>query len=182
MPRRTSADLVMFSKYDDARSSAQRGTMQTTHTRPFRSSALRLLVILSILAGAAFALYDQTRVGAIIGHSLKMLGIPTSAAGATLTVNSTADTNDASDAILTLREAIMISNGTRAAGPSEAAQVSGTPGGGLDNIVFDLGVGTPTINVGSSGLGVLPTISNPVFINGNTGGATRVELSGATLP
>ncbi len=151
--------------------------MQTTHTRPFLSSALRILVILSILTGAAFVVYDRTRVGAIIGHSLKKLGLSTGAAGATLTVNSTADTDDAGDSLLTLREAIRISNGIRGVGPGETGQVVGPPGGGLDNIVFDVGTGTPTITVTS----VLPTISNPVFINGNTGGATRVELSGAAL-
>jgi len=49
-------------------------------------------------------------------------------AGATLTVNSTADTDNNADTLLTLREAILISNGTRAVGAGEAAQVSGTPG------------------------------------------------------
>ncbi|MGH8248367.1 MAG: hypothetical protein ACREUU_18265, partial [Gammaproteobacteria bacterium] len=54
------------------------------------------------------------------------------------------------------------------------------PGG--DSIAFDLGPGTPTINVGSTGLGDLATIASgqPVTIDGNTGGATRIELNGTT--
>ncbi len=47
--------------------------------------------------------------------------------------------------------------------------------GTLDAIEFNLGAGTPTINL----LSALPTITDPVTINGNTGGSTRVELNGA---
>jgi CSLREA domain-containing protein len=43
-----------------------------------------------------------------------------------------------------------------------------------DTITFDLGSGTPTINVATQ----LPTVTAPVTIRGNTGGATRVELRG----
>ncbi len=46
---------------------------------------------------------------------------------------------------------------------------------GADSIVFNLGVGTPIINLTSA----LPAITGPVIISGNTGGATRVELNGA---
>src|SRR5262249_28648649 len=95
--------------------------------------------------------------------------------GATLTVNSPADIDNTNDKPLTLREASPTRNKARAVGAGEAAQVSGTPGGGGDSIVFNLGAGTPTINLTSA----LPTIASPVSINGNTGGATRVELNGA---
>ena len=74
---------------------------------------------------------------------------------ATLTVTNTNDNGAGS-----LRAAITASN----------ASV-----GTLDTIDFALGAGTPTINL----LSGLPTITDPVIINGNTGGSTRVELNGA---
>jgi CSLREA domain-containing protein len=87
------------------------------------------------------------------------------APNATFTVNSTADTDDgACNANCTLREAIKAANNTP----------------GADTIQFALGAGTPTINVGSTGLSDLPRITDAVTINGNTGGATRVELNGAS--
>ena len=50
-------------------------------------------------------------------------------------------------------------------------------------IQFAVGMGNPTIMVGSSGLGPLPSVlaninGFPVIINGNSGGATRVVLDG----
>ncbi len=45
---------------------------------------------------------------------------------------------------------------------------------GADTINFALGAGVPTIAPG----GALPAITQPVTINGNTGGATRIELDG----
>ena len=83
------------------------------------------------------------------------------APSATYTVNSTADTDDGTcDATnCTLREAINAANANSNA----------------DTIEFNIGSGTPTIAVGATGL---PTITQPVTINGNTGGATRVELNG----
>ena len=81
----------------------------------------------------------------------------------TFFVNSAADTDDgACNANCTLREAINAAN----ASP------------GADSIQFGIGAGTPTINVGSTGLGGLPRITEAATINGNTGGATRVELNG----
>ncbi len=47
---------------------------------------------------------------------------------------------------------------------------------GLDTILFNLGAGTPVINVT---LGALPDITEPLVIDGASGGATRVELNGA---
>ncbi|HEX5732816.1 MAG TPA: BACON domain-containing carbohydrate-binding protein [Blastocatellia bacterium] len=82
---------------------------------------------------------------------------------ATFFVNSAADTDDgACNADCTLREAINAANATP----------------GADAIQFAIGAGNPTINVGGSGLGSLPVITDAVTINGNTGGATRVELNG----
>lgn len=87
---------------------------------------------------------------------------------ATITVNTTADTV-AADGQCSLREAMQAAN-TNTVVNECAAGVTG-----LDTIEFNLGTGTPTINV----LSALPQISQPLFINGNTGGATRVELNGA---
>jgi CSLREA domain-containing protein len=46
-------------------------------------------------------------------------------------------------------------------------------------IEFALGSGTPTIQVGSSGLRGLPTLFGLVVIDGSSGGADRVELDGS---
>ncbi|MDO8615106.1 MAG: thrombospondin type 3 repeat-containing protein [Dehalococcoidia bacterium] len=80
---------------------------------------------------------------------------------ATFTVNSIADPGDGTCDVTecTLREAINAANADAAA----------------DTIDFDVGAGTPTINVSAAGL---PVISQPVTINGNSGDATRVELNG----
>jgi CSLREA domain-containing protein len=87
------------------------------------------------------------------------------AAAMTFTVNSTADTGDATpDGVCddgagncTLREAIQEANANL----------------GADMIEFALGAGTPSVNTAGQ-----LTITDPVTINGNTGGATRVELNG----
>ncbi len=47
---------------------------------------------------------------------------------------------------------------------------------GPDIIDFNLGTGTPSIALAAA----LPTITDPVTISGNTGGATRVELNGTS--
>jgi uncharacterized repeat protein (TIGR01451 family)/CSLREA domain-containing protein len=85
-----------------------------------------------------------------------------------ITVNTLAD-----DAVInsncTLREAIIAANTNLAV---DACQ----PGAaGPDTIQFSLGAGTPAINL----LSALPTITEPLTINGNTGGSLRVELNGA---
>ncbi|HZT06161.1 MAG TPA: CSLREA domain-containing protein [Chloroflexota bacterium] len=83
-------------------------------------------------------------------------------------VNSTADSDDGvcDLANCTLREAINAANASF----------------GADTITFDLGPGVPTIQVGTGGGAVantvLPPITEAVTIDGNTGGATRVELDG----
>jgi hypothetical protein len=89
---------------------------------------------------------------------------------ATVMVNSTTDVADGNtssivnlmatpgaDGVISLREAITAANNTP----------------GMDTIQFDLGSGTPSITLSSS----LPTVTDAVTINGNTGGATRVEIN-----
>ncbi len=67
-----------------------------------------------------------------------------------------------------LRDAITAANTNLPVGGC----VAGVPG--LDVIRFDIGTGTPSIRVRSQ----LPAIIEEVFIDGGTGGATRVELDG----
>jgi len=87
----------------------------------------------------------------------------------TITVTTTADTL-AVDGQCSLREAIQAANTN--------VQVNECPPGasGLDVIVFNIGTGTPSIPVNSA----LPNITETLVINGNTGGATRIELNGLT--
>jgi HYR domain-containing protein len=75
----------------------------------------------------------------------------------TFTVTTTADTGAGS-----LRAAI--------------DQANTSPGPDLIN--FNLGAGTPTINVGSVTGTPLQAITEAVTIDGNTGGSTRIELNG----
>jgi hypothetical protein len=99
-------------------------------------------------------------------------------ANSTISVNSTADSN-VRDSEITLREAILIANGTLAKNTLTAAEqllVAGNPAAGLDAIHFAIpGAGVPTISIGS-----LPTITDIVEIDGTTQSAGRVELNGTT--
>lgn len=93
-----------------------------------------------------------------------------STAAATFTVNTTTDTNDftCDTTHCSLREAIIAAN----------ANV-----GFKDTIAFNIpGAGVQTINVGSTGLGALPFISDPVDINGYTqpGSAVNTRTDGST--
>jgi hypothetical protein len=105
---------------------------------------------------------------------------------ATITVNSTDDSN-IRNAILTLREAILIANGTLnvpALTVAEQAQINGTVGTAADRdtIAFNIGA------IGSlqliQPLSALPPISDPAIVDGwSQGGAgynglPLVELSG----
>jgi CSLREA domain-containing protein len=87
----------------------------------------------------------------------------------TITVTTTADTF-AVDGQCSLREAIQAANTN--------VQVNECPSGasGLDVIAFNIGTGTPSIPINSA----LPNITEAVTINGATGGATRIELNGAS--
>ena len=93
------------------------------------------------------------------------------AMAATIIVNSTGDTA-ANDGTCTLREAITAANTNTASGAAVGECAAGQAG--LDNIEFALGAGTPSIPLTSS----LSQINEPININGNTGGSTRVELNG----
>ncbi|HMX28129.1 MAG TPA: SBBP repeat-containing protein, partial [Blastocatellia bacterium] len=84
-----------------------------------------------------------------------------------IVVNSSADTV-AADGFCTLREAIQAANTNAAVNECRAGQA------GLDTIEFSLPGNSATISPTSA----LPTITEPIYINGNTGGATRVELNG----
>jgi CSLREA domain-containing protein len=85
-------------------------------------------------------------------------------------VNTTADEDGTNPAGCSLREAIIAANSNAPFGGCAA----GTPG--LDTIQFNLGTGTPSIVLTSA----LPEITEPISINGNTGGATRIELDGSS--
>ena len=85
---------------------------------------------------------------------------------AAITVTGTGDTI-ATDGVVTLREAITAANTNAPAGDAPA----GTPG--LDTINFSIaGAGVKTINVANV---ALPTITDPVSINGYTQGAAAAN-------
>ncbi|HEX8998688.1 MAG TPA: CSLREA domain-containing protein, partial [Blastocatellia bacterium] len=87
-----------------------------------------------------------------------------------MVVNTTADTVSA-DGFCSLREAIQATN-------TNSFVNECSPGApGLDNIIFDLGAGTPAITLTAA----LPAVTEPINLNGNTGGSTRVELNGTGL-
>ncbi|NOT60030.1 MAG: CSLREA domain-containing protein, partial [Acidobacteria bacterium] len=88
-----------------------------------------------------------------------------------ITVNTTADTV-AADGFCSLREAIQAANTNTAVNECPAGTV------GMTTIEFNVGTGTPTINVTGDSL---PLITEPLTIKGNTGGATRIELNGAAI-
>lgn len=104
---------------------------------------------------------------------------------ATITVNSTADT-EANDGVCTLREAIKAANTDTASGASGGECLAGS---GTDTIEFNIsGVGPHTISPTSA----LPDITAPVIIDGysqpganaNTlavgnNAVLKIELSGA---
>jgi uncharacterized repeat protein (TIGR01451 family) len=99
---------------------------------------------------------------------------------ATLTVNTTQDAN-ARDAVLSLREAILVANGSldpATLSTEEAAQVVGSVNTGptdRDQIHFDIpAAGVQTITLSSA----LPTIIDPVVIDGYT----QSDASPNTLP
>jgi parallel beta-helix repeat protein len=98
----------------------------------------------------------------------------------TITVNTTADT-DAVDSLNSPNDA----NGNISLRSALENWNNDLRGNDANvTIAFDIGAGNPTIQVGKTGLGPLPTILGDIFsdsltINGNTGGATRVELDGS---
>jgi CSLREA domain-containing protein len=96
------------------------------------------------------------------------------ARAAMIEVNSPVD-EDANNDGCSLREAIIAANTNK----SHNGCAAGTGSG--DMIVFNLGTGTPIINIGST---PLPTITEPVTIDGGAGRVTqgRVELHGPGGP
>lgn len=108
---------------------------------------------------------------------------PVSALAATITVNSAGDSN-ARDNVLTLREAVLYTNGTLGLASFDAAeqlQIDETTNLSRDAIEFNIAGGglAATINVGSS----LPQLILPVFIDGTTqlggtGTAPGVAING----
>jgi CSLREA domain-containing protein len=121
------------------------------------------------------------RVRMRIGSLVPLIAIATIAGSATVAmprragaagiVVSTAVDEDVANGVCSLREAIIAAN-TNAAYHGCAA---GEPGFG-DTITFDLGAGTPTINISTT---QLPTITQAVTIDG---GAGKVELHGPGGP
>src|SRR5262249_51118556 len=103
------------------------------------------------------------------------------APAAAITVNSVLDSN-VRDAVLTLREAILVNNRTLAVATLSAAgqaQVSGPPtAADADTIRFAIGSGVQTI----APTAALPTITDAVTIDGTAPAAfptQRIELNGA---
>ena len=90
------------------------------------------------------------------------------AAGVIIQVNTTIDSEFPVDNGCSLRAAIIAANTGSIAGYC----TSGTAE--PDSIRFSLGSGTPVINA----FGPLPAITQNVTINGGTGGATRVRITG----
>lgn len=87
-------------------------------------------------------------------------GTPSAVQAATITINSTADTEIAGDGDCTLREAI-----TNANGDTDASGGDCTTGSGADTITFNIGGGGPqTIMLGS----VLPIITDQLTIDGSS--------------
>jgi CSLREA domain-containing protein len=90
---------------------------------------------------------------------------------ATIVVNTVAD-EDTDNSVCSLREAIIAANINHASYNGCASSGAGAG----DKILFNLGAGTPTINIGSTSL---PTINEAVTIDGGSG---RVELHGPGGP
>ncbi len=88
----------------------------------------------------------------------------------TITVTTAMDDNTPGNGSVSLREAInAINSATPPTDPDIIAEIGATPTfGPLDTINFNIsGAGTvQTINVGSTGLGALPTLMKPTVING----------------
>jgi hypothetical protein len=88
---------------------------------------------------------------------------------ATITVTTAADSLKANDGVVSLREAITATNANSSLGDPDI--IGQNPGsyGSADQIRFNIsGSGVHTINVGSSGHGRLPTITDGVTIDGYT--------------
>jgi CSLREA domain-containing protein len=93
------------------------------------------------------------------------LFFPGVAAASTITVNSTADTVNATDGLCTLREAIIAANTNTPSGVVAGECAAGQASPTVDTIAFAIpGSGVHTITLGSA----LPDITDPVTIDGYT--------------
>jgi CSLREA domain-containing protein len=129
----------------------------------------RLAVILAVLLATAALTGRLSEAGSRPSPFLP----PPPPPGVALIVNTTSDLVDPGDGKCSLRAAITATNINGIAGNCDAS-LSGT--GAIDGIIFDIGSGTPLINVSTA----LPEIKAPLSIAGDAGpgGSTRVELHG----
>lgn len=147
--------------------------------RTINKTTIEFKTILSVLFSPS-GLMRLAMIGAIAWLSVSS---PASfaygqAAGSTIIVNSASDGGfifvdprfPPPPPVCTLRDAITAANTNRAV----AGCAAGSPSPRVDTILFNIGAGTPVINVKSQ----LPPILEPVVINGGSFGATRVELEG----
>ena len=129
----------------------------------------------------------------MMSASLMLAASPAHAA-TTFSVNSTSDTPDAFPTSGNQCDTDVFTGGDQCTLRAAIQQANATPG--ADLIRFSIpGTGVQTINVGSSGLGALPTVTDPVTIDGYTqpgsspntkavgnDAVLKIELSGASAP
>ena len=139
--------------------------------RQYARIVLPGLLVISAMFGVSLIEARRGENG-VKSEAVESPAVITVPAAATITVND-AGNAVANDGKCTLREAITAANTNATSGAAVGECAAGMAG--ADNIVFALGSGTPAINLSSP----LPTITQPVTIKGNTGGATRIELNGA---
>jgi CSLREA domain-containing protein len=110
---------------------------------------------------------ESSRVRQLLAHDFELL--ENRLLFATITVTTAADTLKANDGVVSLREAITATNANSSLGDSDISGQNPGSYGSADQIRFNIaGSGIRTINVGSSGKGRLPTITDGVTINGYT--------------
>lgn len=114
----------------------------------------------------------RTLPGIALLVAASLLASVPGATAADIAVTSAADVV-MDDGTCTLREAITAANANVPSGAASGECAAGTAGS--DAIVFALGAGTPRIDL----LSQLPFATEPLVIDGGTGGATRVELNGS---
>jgi trimeric autotransporter adhesin len=93
-------------------------------------------------------------------------------AGVLVLVNTPSDLEDPGNGTCSLRAAI---EATNINGHAFNCDATGSQAGATDGIIFNIGTGTPTINISTS----LPTITDKLAIDGHSpGAADKVELHG----
>ncbi len=134
-----------------------------------------LLTAISLLSLPGVRAISRSKIVMLFDGKLSSVNHHASVTAATLIVTGTADNANLTllngNGTCDLREAIEASNTNASVGE---CVVSGIPG--LDTIQFNIGTGTPTITLAAP----LQTLNDAVMILGDTGGATRVELNGAS--